>query len=744
MEEPIMEKSEQTEQVGQSVDEPMSSRSNTFYGNDLASQEKVLLEEMESYWEDLSSRLTVSRMVSDSVIRGMVNAVEEASEELASKEAVIAILNQKLQLCEANAAGVDEGCHRSSEASANEQLWEDELERKITGIIFCDFVRSLKDEFERKLEQRSFGEKSSHSFHKRVDELSAISQQLKTVLEFYPSSEFGFLEGLEDSSISKKREQSPWKVLGNHHSTHASRTEENGNESIENSKELREDMHLAFPLLKRMNKEEVIDFFKNEIKNMKMQHDKALQELIEEVFSLKRELLKEKGSTHPIQFRKDKETELVRKNIFNLISKLDDILLEDEKLTSIKYEQESLDNLKEQTDSLLIENQRLRDLIADREKDADSEKQISDYSSPETGYLEQIRKLELENEDIQIESFIRDDTQKILLKELLGELKMDIHGFQMESKMQQDFHSFVHKSILASTISSISTALLNSYEEKNLIKAALLEKENALFSEIEECKKLKQALDSFSKLVREKELLASGMESKVTQQKGQLDLVLREIDILRDKVNERDLYISESKREFNLMVSRLEEALQNARQYEVRLSEANQKLKDISDSVQEAEIQKNLLNAVIAEKQNALVLAAAKEEEHEKWMKSITVFMQEFSKSLVDCESRLVNYLEYIESRFLALKDQFNQLVKQANFVKRKTQWYKELFEISSSNLRKAEIEVDLLGDEVDALTHLLDKVYVALDHYSSVLQHYPGVVDALEMIRTYLKGNSK
>lgn len=38
------------------------------------------------------------------------------------------------------------------------------------------------------------------------------------------------------------------------------------------------------------------------------------------------------------------------------------------------------------------------------------------------------------------------------------------------------------------------------------------------------------------------------------------------------------------------------------------------------------------------------------------------------------------------------------------------------------------EFQVDLLGDEVDALLSLLEKIYIALDHYSPILQHYPGV----------------
>ncbi|KAF8413114.1 hypothetical protein HHK36_001090 [Tetracentron sinense] len=42
-------------------------------------------------------------------------------------------------------------------------------------------------------------------------------------------------------------------------------------------------------------------------------------------------------------------------------------------------------------------------------------------------------------------------------------------------------------------------------------------------------------------------------------------------------------------------------------------------------------------------------------------------------------------------------------------------------------DLQKAEAEVDLLGDQVEALLGLLEKIYITLNHYSPVLQHYFG-----------------
>ena len=45
-----------------------------------------------------------------------------------------------------------------------------------------------------------------------------------------------------------------------------------------------------------------------------------------------------------------------------------------------------------------------------------------------------------------------------------------------------------------------------------------------------------------------------------------------------------------------------------------------------------------------------------------------------------------------------------------------------------ASNLQKAETEVDLLGDEVEALLGILEEVQIAFDIYAPVLHHYPKV----------------
>ncbi|CAI9773303.1 unnamed protein product [Fraxinus pennsylvanica] len=59
-----------------------------------------VLENLEEYWEDMSNRLIISPMVSDSVIKGMVNAVEqEAAEKIAAKDLEVEKLKERLRSC---------------------------------------------------------------------------------------------------------------------------------------------------------------------------------------------------------------------------------------------------------------------------------------------------------------------------------------------------------------------------------------------------------------------------------------------------------------------------------------------------------------------------------------------------------------------------------------------------------------------------------------------------------------------
>ncbi|XP_008799091.2 WPP domain-associated protein-like isoform X2 [Phoenix dactylifera] len=832
-------------------------------GNDSAVYEKFLLDDLDSYMNDINSRLTVSRMVSDSVIKGIVNAVtEEASEKIASKQTEIAVLYERLQhyesaLAEGNRLdsstmmpeasipirkpqrrktelhqqslneevdcdyytknfgslkfAAEEHLQRLKEelrdvrnmisfnkinwcskdielysiqgktmeklhvvdgyADALEVLlaalcepadstcfslkpmlsehgkkWEQEIQREVRDIIIQGFDRELQDEFETRLsEKRSLVNTLNKNLQKMVDEFSTIHQELDAIAMPLFSSDFGplisyyGLEGLEEWSTLKRKDHLPRKVLGNHHIAHTSHCEESGNVSEKCGDSVKPTLTDS-PQLKCMTKDELMTYYKTEMTNMKRQHDLALQEKTEELFSLKREFLKEKGS-NPSHFRKDKEFELLRKKVVEFISKLNEIILENENLPIIHNDQDMFLGLKERMYTLFFENQRLQSFLEQKRKEvacsevSNETNQTLHCSSIEEKFSEQIKKLKLDIEDIKLEASIRDEIQKIILREWVGELIDDMECLDMECL--DDTYSTIYRKSIEDVIARANHIIVKCDKEKNSIAGALVEKEKVLCLEIEANNKLKHEIASLSTLMKAKEKFALETESKLMQQKEHL------VNMLRDQVSKQDLYIQESNKECDSVKGRLDETLQQIHQYEVEVAELNQKLKLVSDALEEAEKQKHILQGIVEEKQEMLASTISKEERHKKGMESMVVSMRELSKAILDCERRMASSLETNESRLKILSHQCGQLVQQANFVKRKALWYKQGFERRCSDLQKAETEVDLLGDDVDALLHLLEKIYIALEHYSPVLQHYPGVMEILKLIRREMKRES-
>ena len=110
---------------------------------------------------------------------------------------------------------------------------------------------------------------------------------------------------------------------------------------------------------------------------------------------------------------------------------------------------------------------------------------------------------------------------------------------------------------------------------------------------------------------------------------------------------------------------------------------------------------------------------------------------------IADFECRVTGRLKTNNARFEHSFSQMDCLVKKANLLRRTTLLYQQRLEKRCSDLKLAEAEVDLLGDEVDTLLSLVEKIYIALDHYSPVLQHYPGIMEILKLIKRELTGES-
>ncbi|XP_041002604.1 WPP domain-associated protein [Juglans microcarpa x Juglans regia] len=112
-----------------------------------------------------------------------------------------------------------------------------------------------------------------------------------------------------------------------------------------------------------------------------------------------------------------------------------------------------------------------------------------------------------------------------------------------------------------------------------------------------------------------------------------------------------------------------------------------------------------------------------------------------FQQALADFEHIVLEKLGMNILRLTEVKHNLDPLVELVASLRNKELLYRKAFVRRCYNLQKAELEVDLLGDQVDVLLGLLEKIYTRLHQYSPALQQYFEVSDILNLINKELTG---
>lgn len=659
-----------TTQDEQSLDEPLSDTDGYAIVQGVPSSdgdELVIVDEMDSLWDDVNTMVDFSTFVTYSVVKGFVKDVQqEVVQQIASKDEEIMLLHQRLLQLGNGSLSLHEGRDRK-----------------------YDEVYSIRQQ------------------------LDAISQSLLNSEWGLPGSQYNS-EGAEDVSKHRGKEQ-------------FSRNGPTKDETHEAPSEVVVDPSC----LTHMDRNALIAHFKKEMTSMKMQHDSEVQRNTEEIFALKRKLLNKEGS-NPWHLRHNKEFEQVRKKIGEVVMRLDGLLLENNKRTTSGIKAETLAVTGQQDKSNAVDSEIQQQGTATNNQEAACvfSTQASQFASIEADHAKKIGTLESDIEDARIATIIGEEIEMIVLREFINEIKMELHGNELEYNMKQDICSVIQSEAVAEAALNVNSSLLKFNEEKSCTEAAsTLQKQ--------EIENLKLAIDSFSKVMREKEAFVCQIE--LGAMKGHMDLLSHQVDLLADKVEKQDSCISEKNKEFDIIVGKLEQALQRVHQNEINFSELQDGFRNATDSLKEVEKQNQFLRDIIQDKEKVFTSTIYKEKEFKERMTNLVESMREFGNFVTDQQAIIANKVQHSESRFCLLKDQCKHLAKEGNLFKKKALWYKEISETRGSNLQKAELEVDLLGDEVEALTDLLAKIYIALDHYSPVLQHYTGVMETLNMIKKHI-----
>ncbi|GMI93205.1 hypothetical protein like AT2G34730 [Hibiscus trionum] len=864
--------------------------------NDGGELDVDFLHDFDSYVEDIRDRLIISRMVNDSIIRGMVNAVEqEAADRIAQKELELARLKEMLK---SYRVGLDEnellrpllmnnepkierssafsrfsdallehdkvlesfgrlkratkgqlknlrndidqikgqGSIRkissvselvglggilqedepkkwidvektldsvgmtldsvyeqvgnivySSKASLSQWQQEREYQEEVERMVVTTCILGLKEQ----LEERRWNQKAqSHgnenvSWIEKINEISSLRQELDAISKSLSNPETGTLNsqgslGINgDLSNNKNTDNLQQKVPEDNVSSSVSLWEENGKHG-----------ELVIPVpenldatqLLHMNKGELIQFFKVEMTKLKRNHDYKLQDVTEKYFSLKREHLKERGSSLPS--RKDKEFDVLRKKIPDVIVKLDRILVENEKVPLLSNNNDNLIILKDRRESLLSENSQLRDSLSDRKKEvnylssqlSDAMEKISQYSSVKENLLERVENLKSAIEGAHIEATISWDIYNCLFRGAINQIKWMSEDSEMEHIIMKDIYNLVLKDaswnmshasdsgfkesdleslamdglcaiIFREAFTEAQEKLhdlsMNAFEKERVLKLEVEEKERVLKSEVEEKEKLQQHVLRLTSAVNEKEKLLNETATALSREKEKYMEVSQELDIARYQTNQHQMVISKCNEESSVLKTNLGQALEELEQYKGEICELNRKLDLAVKDLNESNDERRKLLLAAKGKDDILSLVQANENQHKKQMESIIILVQGLFKEFAAFERRVAEYTKRSNLRLENLSSRSGSLIQMINILKRKGLQYKQSLERRCSDLEKAETEVDLLGDEVEVLLGLLEKIYIALDHYSPVLKHYPGIMEILKLVRRELSGES-
>ncbi|KAL3376820.1 hypothetical protein AABB24_003306 [Solanum stoloniferum] len=843
-----------------------------------------ILEDFETYWEDVNDRLMVSRMVSDSVIKGIVSAVEqEAAERLVTKDMELANLKEYLQFHEGGLSKTElesfgslmsqdelgsmdfrkcmtlsnvfmehgkmgdfldglrsmekdefkklkksidelrgsnsvtnkssssemvklEGILQDKESGIWVQLdktldnirmmvdtifkqmdvmlqlsktslhqWQEEhlIKVELESMVMRSVIRTMQEEFEYKLWDQYA--QLCGDRNEKLNAISSLRTELDAVLKSLSSSENGHAttHGSHEADFFTRKTSSEYVTSSK------SVWDGNGNGKLGDSKtDIPENFDAV--MLKHMSKDEIVTYFNNIMTKMKRNHESILQKKTDEYFVLRAEYLNLRGGSAVPQKKDKGESDILRKKIPEIIFKLDDILVENEKHPAFTQETLSFGNLKDRLDNLLSENHQLRDLLKDKKNEVKSLlSQVSDatekrlqHSLAEADMLKQIGDLNLTMEESLIEASVREDVYTCFLRDLNGgarneveELnfgfdmlnesndanagstkKIEIEDLEMECLIMQEICGVISGEGIKEAkdmLEELHWEHLNEKEIRTSLDTKVIEMENKLKFEVEEKDRLKQMVSVLDTLVNEKEKLATDASAALAKERDQFEQVRQELNAAKEFASQQQTLASGCYKEVNVVKGQLAEAVERIEVLKEEAAQLNISLEEKAEELKEANHRANMVLAISEERQTLLSSLESKEIELRKQVETIICNINESSKMIADFECRVTGRLRTNNARFEHSYSQMDCLVKKANLLRRTTLLYQQRLEKRCSDLKLAEAEVDLLGDEVDTLLSLVEKIYIALDHYSPVLQHYPGIMEILKLIKRELTGES-
>ncbi|XP_061368067.1 WPP domain-associated protein [Gastrolobium bilobum] len=317
------------------------------------------------------------------------------------------------------------------------------------------------------------------------------------------------------------------------------------------------------------------------------------------------------------------------------------------------------------------------------------------------------------------EILLKEDVYMVVFKATLKEWKLELDNYYMENFIREKIHRVI-------MVETLNKAFLSPMEVKSPVQDNTIE-DNYSPKTLNPVQKVQGhknltiiLLESLLGCFEAEENLMLSAQSEIKEHSKQLDLGSERGDLHEHEIFE-DLITGEEQT-FSSLTNKVEKVLQ-------QLGTSKALLRELGTS----------LGHSLRDSESFHFQMSSNEEGQLKLSSSIFFFLLNLSPTFTEFEGMVGHKFEMMTMRLEKMKCCLDPVIELVDSLRSKELIYQKAFIRRCQNLEKAEAEVDLLGDQVDALLTLLEKIYVTLHQRAPALQQYFEVSNILELIKSEL-----
>ncbi|KAI3470448.1 hypothetical protein Pfo_027111 [Paulownia fortunei] len=347
-----------------------------------------------------------------------------------------------------------------------------------------------------------------------------------------------------------------------------------------------------------------------------------------------------------------------------------------------------------------------------------------------------------------IGSLLKEDIYMVFFREMAEAWKSEKDSCAIESLIREDIYQFVIiEAVKDSHVHLMESEALKQLDfEERTPRSRKLKADNIqegtphsrkLETDGEES--LIQKLDSLLKCLEAEEDLMLRASSEIKEHSVNNSLVILNCEEM-DERNAIEWLITDDESTFSSVSEKLERALQQLYTSKELLVELEQSL-EVSDDLGENyhQVQFNNILSIEHGKTDSFLKQEDDQVSQAVPSDNVLAIIMQFQQVIGNVEHMLHENLERKCLRLELLKHQLGTLTEPVALIRTRKLLYKKAFISRCHNLKLAETEVDLLGDQVESLLCLLERIYVELNQNATVLSGYFEVYDILKLIKTEL-----